>query len=215
MRRRDNPRNRIGPIMTAPPLRHCDQPMRRYSSVRRVPRIGYARDPLFYPTKTLPGGERAAQGGVRGTHQRLDRRGYDVLIEPDAKDLAPVGGPAFHIGRRSRRRAALQSLLLIVDHGERDAAMIPERGNEGRHRSVPVARDGSLAPVDEDGGAGLALRLGAVMPLLPMIDKRDPLAVLERVGVAEELPDLRRAQLLAGAVGDLLDDPAETDLQAS
>src|SRR5262249_11553242 len=120
---------------------------------------------------------------------------------------------AFDIGRGLGIGAGADGVLLVIQDLERDAAVIAERADEARDGPVPRPLDRALAAVVTDLRGEDAVGPRAVPPRLPVIEERHAAAAVEAVALAEGVPDLPGAQLLAGAVGDLLDDAAEGDLE--
>ena len=134
-----------------------------------------------------------------------------LASRPTPQQRAAVGLD-LDIGDRARIGARAYGMLAIVEHAQLDAEIALERVDEGVDRAVAMALDGALRAVVHDLGGelpalgGVGLGQGAVADEGERPGRRQILA-LERV------PDRGAGDLLAGAVGHLLDDAAELDLQ--
>ena len=101
---------------------------------------------------------------------------------------------------------------MVIEHGQGDAAVALQGIDKGGDRPVADPLDLPLGAVDRDRRSDAPLaraRLGQQA----VIDQAD--AVAAEIGVLEQGPDHLAGDFLAGAVGDLLDDLAELDLQAA
>ena len=114
---------------------------------------------------------------------------------PAAADLDISGG--LRVG------AGADRVLVIVEHGQRDAAIALQGVDKGGDRPVADAFDAALRAVGLDRRDDAALA-GARLRQEAVIDQAD--AAAAEIGVLEQRPDIAAGQLLAGAVGDLLDD---------
>src|SRR5262249_61032407 len=101
-----------------------------------------------------------------------------------------------------------------VARGRGRAEVGGERVARACDRAVPAALDGARAAAfvnhrrDAPDVAGVDVGRGAVL------DEAEAAVALE-IFALEGLPDVGRLQLLAGLVGDALDDLAELDLEAA
>src|SRR4029077_15889626 len=181
---------------------------------------GNARD----PSRLLPGRPLGRAGG--GAGDRLQRSGDDVAVHADAVECAgaaigatvrdPIcaGAADLDIGGGLRVGARADRVIVLIEARQRDAVFALQRIDKGGDRSVADALD--LAPghstgaidLDRRGDATLA---GARLRQEAVIDELD--AVAAEIGVLEQGPDHLAGDFLAGAVGDLLHDAAELDLQ--
>src|SRR3954454_3183639 len=120
----------------------------------------------------------------------------------DGSERGPDIGRCLRIGTRTER------VLVIGEHGEIGDAGAPQRIDEPVEWAAALAFDNALVAAIHDrrvDRAPLSIGKGAVF------DEID-ITVIE-IRLAKHGPDIRRAGLLAGAVGPVLDDTAEFDLK--
>jgi hypothetical protein len=104
-------------------------------------------------------------------------------------------------------------VLAIVDDFQGDPAIAGERIDKSSDRTVADAFDQALGAADRDRCGDAPQVAGARLGEEGVIEEGDTLA--SQIGSLKERPQLGTRLLLAGAVGDLLDDAAELDLQAA
>ena len=117
------------------------------------------------------------------------------------------------IGCRLRVGAAAHRMLAVVHDGEDNAAFATQGIDKGGDRSIADPLDLALGAVDPDAGGDPAFVRRAGLGEQAVIDERDP--VRAQIGLLEQSPDVGAGQFLAGAVGNLLHDLAELDLQGA
>src|SRR5690606_28679002 len=150
---------------------------------------------------------------------RLQRRGGDVAVAADTEQRRAVWPLELDIGNRFGGRAALvvaarrDRMFAVIDEIDGHAGMAGKRVYIGIDRSGAAPLDLDLPVAVMDGGsqtaplAAMRVRQGTVT------GKAEAARGLLQICVVEGLPDQLRRDLLAGAVGDLLDHLAELDLQ--
>src|SRR5205807_7085782 len=135
-----------------------------------------------------------------------------VHADPVERRIISIGARAadLDIGGGLRIGAGSDRVLVVIEDGEGDAATLLQGIDKGGDRPVAGAFDAPLgAPfLDRRDDAPLA---GARLGQHAIVDQANPAAA--EIGLLEERPDVAAGQLLAGAVGDLLDNAAELDLQ--
>src|SRR6266568_4186420 len=175
---------------------------------------GAARYPVATPCASagLATGRRPA----RGARDRLQGGGDDVAVHADPVERrrrsigGAVGAADLDIGGGLRVGAGGDRVLVIIEDSERDAAIALQGIDKGGDRPVADAFDAPLRTpfLDRRDDAPLA---GAGLGQHAIVDEANPAPA--EISLVEERPDVGAGQLLAGAVGDLLDDTAELDLQ--
>src|SRR5213075_243605 len=158
--------------------------------------------------RLLPGRPLRYAGG--GAGDRFQRGGDDVAVHADAVQRPGFVAADLDIGGGLRVGAGADRVLMVIEDGQRDAAFALQRIDKGGDRPVADAFDLPLGAVDFDG-RGDAPLAGPRLGQDAVIDQLD--AVPAEIGVLEQGPDRLAGDFLAGAVGDLLHNPAEFDLQ--
>src|SRR5580704_14055693 len=99
-------------------------------------------------TVSLSGGDRA----VGRRRHRLERSRHDVGVHADAPQHAAVAGLRFDEADRLRIRARAGGVLVVVAHLDADAAVLAERVDIARDRSVAATADLLLLAVEHHLG---------------------------------------------------------------
>ncbi len=159
------------------------------------------------------GGARADRAVHRGD-DRLERRGRDVGVDadapqPDAVDVELDVRSGLGVAGRAHR------VLRVVVQRDRHA-LLPHHGEEGVDRTGADGLGGDAAVVDahRDRQVRRAVEVARGRRLRDLVAA--PLVLVDgcrQVLVAEQVPDLVRAELAALGVGALLHDAGELDLQ--
>src|SRR5258706_14476910 len=142
----------------------------------------------------------AGEGSERGAD--------DVPIYRNAEHRPAVRQPGFDIGCCLGIGSRTQRVLVKAEHGDIGDAGAPQGIDERVERATAMAFDDALAAAIHDrriDRAPLGMGKGAVFDEIAL--------ALTEISLAKHGPDIRRAGLLAGAVGPVLDDAAEFDLK--
>src|SRR5690242_16108792 len=100
-----------------------------------------------------------AHGPVGGARHRAQRRDDDVGVEPNPEQRLAADA-RLDIGRRACVGALRNRVLAIVADLDRDAALAPQRVDEGIDRPRSFAADHALFAVDADMRLDRALAAG-------------------------------------------------------
>src|SRR5712672_1035845 len=147
--------------------------------------------------------------GTSGDAGESPERGVDdIAIHPNAENHPAIRQPSFDIGRCLRIRPRTKRMFVVFDDGDIGDAGSPQAIDERVERAAAMAFDDALVAVIHDrrvDRAPVSIGKGAVFDEIDL--------ALTEIRLAKHGPDIRRAGLLAGALGPVLDDAAEFDLK--
>src|SRR5712671_7870293 len=147
--------------------------------------------------------------GTSGDAGESPERGVDdIPIHPNAEKHPTIRQPGFDIGRCLRIGPRTKRMLVVVDNRDIGDAGSPQSIDERVERAAAMAFDYALVAAIHDrriDRAPVGIGKGAVFDEIDF--------ALTEISLAKHGPDIRRAGLLASAVGPVLDDAAEFDLK--
>src|SRR5258706_12023481 len=143
---------------------------------------------------------------------RAQRRGNDVAVHSRAIQSLVAADANLYVSHRCRILATAHRMLVIVHDVDVDTAALAQRTHEGIHRSVALAGNRNLAPVEFQTRRDIFdfAVAGFMRDAMLDVGKR-PLDF--QIFLVERGLDRDRRQLLAGLIRDRLDHLAELDLQ--